>query len=174
MGVHRRELALGALLALLMLQDAGCFFDKRATVFRTACQNGVQIALPYDGMGARSQTRVMEDVHEVHAARGGAVYEIFAFPASIHTTREGHFREIHRKGSVGIVQHQIDLGDAEAFSCRRPCEYDVFHSLAAQVLGVSLAKNPQHGIGYVRLARTVWTDDRGDSRLEGHDGTVGE
>ena len=118
MCIHRGKLAGAAVLALLMLQDAGGFFNKRTTVFRAACQNGVQIALPYDGMGARSQTRVMKDVHEVHAARRSAVYEIFAFSASVHAAREGHFREIHRKGPVGIVQHQIDLGDAEAFSGR--------------------------------------------------------
>ena len=49
MCIHRGKLVGAAVLALLMLQDAGGFFDKRTSVFRAACQNGVQIALPYDG-----------------------------------------------------------------------------------------------------------------------------
>jgi hypothetical protein len=44
-GIARGESALGAVLALAILQDAGRFLDDRATIFGAGVEHGVDLAL---------------------------------------------------------------------------------------------------------------------------------
>ena len=172
--VHIRKFALGALFALLMLQNARSFFNKRAAVFGLACENSIELALADDGMCARAKTCVVQDVHEVHAASWRAVDEVFAFAGTVHAASKRYLVEIDGQRAVGVVEHEFDFGDADAFAGRRARKNDVFHGLATQILCIALAKHPQHGVGDIRFARTVRTDDCRDTRFERNHGTVGE
>ena len=172
--IHARKLALGALLALLVLQNARSFLDERATIFGFARENGVELALADDGMRARAKAGIVQDVHEVHAAGRRAVDEVFAFTGTVHAAGERHLVEIDGQRAVGIIEHEFNLGDADAFAGRRARKNDVFHGLAAQILRVALTKHPQHRVGDIRFARAVRTDDCRDARFERNHGTVGE
>ena len=117
--------------SLLVLEDAGGFFDERATVFGLSREHRVQVALADDRMRARAEPRVMQDVHEVHAPGDDAVDQVFALSAAKDPARERYLVEIDREHPVGIIEHELDLRDAHAVTRRRAGEDDVFHGLAA-------------------------------------------
>ena len=74
--------------------------------------------------------------------------------------------ELERERVIGVVEHEVDLGDADSLPGRGAREDDVLHGLAAKRLGRLLAEDPQDGVGDVGLARAVGSDDDGDTRLD--------
>ena len=116
----------------------------------------------------------MQDVEHVHATRDGAVDQVFALARAIHAPCDGHLVEIDGELPVGVVENQLDLGDAYRLAGRRAGEDDVLHGRSAQMLRIALAENPQHRIGYVRLAGPVRADDGRDARLHGKRAFIGE
>ena len=64
--IHGRNFALRTLFAAAMLRDICCLFNKLTTLLRTARQDGIELALRNDGMGIFAQTRVMQNVLDVH------------------------------------------------------------------------------------------------------------
>ena len=64
---------------------------------------------------------------------------------------------------IGIDQRHGDIGHAERFAVASSCEDHVFHARAAQALGRLLAEHPRDGVGNVRLAAAVRSDDGGDA-----------
>ena len=150
--VHALELARAFRLALLVLEHARRLLDERAAVLGLGLQDGIQVALADDGMRAGAQTGVVQDVEDVHAAGGGAVDQVLALARAVHAARDGDLGVVDGQRAVGVVEHEVDLGEPDAFARRRSGEDDVLHRLAAQVLGVALAEHPQNGVGDVRFA----------------------
>ena len=64
--IHGRNLALRTLFATTMLRDICCLFNELTTLLRTARQDGIELALGNDGMGIFTQTRVMQNVLDIH------------------------------------------------------------------------------------------------------------
>ena len=170
--VHVLELAAAALFALLVLEDAGGLLDEEPAVFGTCAQHVLQRALADDGVRVAPQTRVVEDVEHVHQARWRAVDEVLAFAAAVHAARDDDLVEVKGKRAVGVVEHQVDLGEPDGLARGGTREDDVFHRLPAQLLGALLAEYPQHGVGHVGLAGAVRPDDDGHARLQLEDRTV--
>ena len=170
--VHVLELAAAALLALLVLEDAGGFLDEEPAVFGAGAQHVLQRALADDGVRVASQARVVEDVEHVHQTRRRTVDEVLAFAAAVHAARDDDLVEIKGKRAVGIVEHEVDLGETDGLARGGTCEDDIFHRLPAQLLGALLAEYPQHGVGHVGLAGAVRSDDDGHARLQLEDRTV--
>ena len=50
----------------------------------------------------------------------------------------------------------------------------VLHAVPAQTLRALLSHDPGDGVGHVALAAPVWTDDRGDTVVEGKLRAIGE
>ena len=172
--VHRAELAQRALLALLVLEDAGGFLDERATLFGAGVQHLVETALADDRVRVAAQPRVVQQVLDVHEACRRVVDEVLGLAVAVHAARDRDLGELERQRAVGVVEHEVDLGHADRLSGRGAREDDVFHRLAAQLLGGLLAEDPQHRIGDVGLARAVGTDDDRHARLELHHAPVRE
>ena len=174
LAIHVLELASRALLSLLVLEDAGCLLDEQATVLGTGAQHVLQRALGDDRMRVTTETGIVENVEYVHEARGRAVDEILALAAAVHAPRDDDLVEVERERAIGIVEHEVDLGQSDRLTRRRAGEDDVFHRLAAQLLGALLAQHPQDGIRDVRLTRPVGTDDDRHARLEREHSPVGK
>ena len=115
---HLLNAALAFQLALLVLQNACGLFNKSTTVFGLRLQNGVKITLRNNGIRSCAQTGVVKDVQNIHAARCRPIDQVFAFAAAIHAARNGNFRVIHGKRPIGVIQHQVNLGNANRFTRR--------------------------------------------------------
>ena len=172
--VHVTELLGSALLALLVLEDARSLLHQHAAVLRARLQQRLQGALGDDGVGVAAQAGIVEDVEDVHQAAGAAVDEVLAVAAAVHAAGDDDLVEVERERAVAVVEHEVDFGQAHSLAGAAAGEDDVFHRLAAQLLGALLAEHPQHGVADVRLARAVGAHDNGHPRLELEHGAVCE
>ena len=159
--VHRFNLFDRTFLATLVLGDAGGLLNEGTALLGAALQNGVELALADDGMRILAQSRVVQDVLDVHQAARARVDEVFAFARAIHAAGDSHLVKVDRQHMVRIIEHQRDLGHTHRLARRRAREDDVLHGLAAQLLGALLAQDPQNRVGDVRFSRAVGTDDDG-------------
>ena len=92
--VHRLNLFERTLLAALVLGDAGSLLDEGTALLGAALQNGVELALADDGMRILTQTRIVQDVLNVHQAARTRVDEVLAFARAIHATGDGDLVKI--------------------------------------------------------------------------------
>ena len=166
--VHGGELALAALLAAAVLGDVGRLLDEGAALLGAAREDGVELALGDDRVGVLAKARVVQDVLDVHEARGGAVDEVLGLAGAVHPARDAHLGEVDRQRVVGVVQHERHLGHAHGAARGGAGEDDVLHGLAAQLLGALLAEDPEDGVGDVGLARPVGAHDHGEAGVEDH------
>ena len=164
--IHRLDLFERTFLTTLVLGDAGGFLDESAALLGAALQNGVELALADDGMRILAQTRVVQNILNVHQAARARVDEVLALTRAIHTTGDGNLVKVDGQHMVRVVEHQRDLGDTHRLARRRAREDDVFHGLAAQLLGTLLAQDPQNRVRDVRFSRAVGPDDNGQTRLK--------
>ena len=172
--VHRFNLFERTFLATLVFGNAGGLLNEGTALLGAALQNGIELALADDGMRILAQSRIVQDVLNVHQAAWTRVYEVLAFARAVHTTGDSDLVKVDRQHMVRVIEHQRDLGHAHRLARRRAREDDVFHGLAAQLLGALLAQDPQNRVGDVRFSRAVGTDDDGQARLKRHMGAVGK
>ena len=172
--VHRFNLFERTFLATLVLGDAGGLLNEGTALLGAALQNGIELALADDGMRILAQSRIVQDILDVHQAARARVDEVLAFARAVHTTGDGDLVKVDRQHMVRVIEHQRDLGDTHRLTRRRAREDDVLHGLAAQLLGALLTQDPQNRVGDVRFSRAVGTDDDGQARLKRHMGAVGK
>ena len=172
--VHGGELALGALLATPVFGDVGGLLDELAPLLGAAREDGVELALRDDRVRVDAESRVMQDVADVHKPRRGAVDEVLGLARAVHAPGDGNLGELDGQRVIGVVEHERDLGEADGLPCGRAREDHVLHRLTAKHLGALLAEDPEDGVGDVGLPRPVGTDDHGETRVEDHLGLVRE
>ena len=159
--VHRLDLFERTLLAALMLGDAGGLLNEGTALLGAALQNRIELALADDGMRILAQSRIVQDVLDVHQAARARVDEVLAFARAVHTAGDGDLVKVDGQHMIRVVEHQRDLGHTHRLARRRARENNVFHGLAAQLLGALLTQDPQNRVGDVRFSRAVGTDDDG-------------
>ena len=127
----------GLAAALLVLGDAGRFFDKVAQVFGLGFDQLGDHALFDDRVAARAQAGAEENIGDVSTATLGAVEEVAVLAVAGHFAADRDFRVgrvLADQGAVGVVEHQFDAGLAHGFAAGGAVEDDVGHRLATQDL----------------------------------------
>ncbi len=173
-GLRGVEPALGPLLALAVLEDAGRLLDHGPPVLRAGVEDGVDLALADDHVLLAADARIAEELLDVEQAAGDAVDGVLAVARAPERAGQGDLGELDRQQAVGVVDGQADLGPAERGPLGRPGEDDVVHLLAAHRARGLRAQHPGDGVDDVGLAAAVRADDHGDPRLEGEHGRLGE
>ncbi len=172
--IHGGEFADRAVSTPLVLENPRSLFDERPAILGAGVEDLVEPTLADDRVGLSAKTTVVQQLVHVHETARTLVDQVLALTAPIHTPRNGDLVELEWQGAVGVVEHQIDLGDPDRLTCRGTRENDIFHRLAAQGLGGLLAEDPQHGVRDVGFARTVGADDHRRSGLEDERRLIGE
>ena len=142
LGIHVLELASRTLLALLVLEDACGLLDEQTSILGTSTQHVLQRTLRDDRVRITTKTGIVENVEHVHEARWRAIDEVLALTATIHAARDDDLVKVERQCAVGVVEHEVDLGQTDRLTSRRSGKDDVLHSLTAQLLGTLLAQDP--------------------------------
>ena len=109
----------GLATALLVLGDAGCFFDKIAQVFGLGLDQLGDHALFDDRVAARPQARTEEDIGNITTPAFGAVEVISGLAVAGYLAANGDLgvgRVLAQQGAVGVVEHQLDAGLAHRFA----------------------------------------------------------
>jgi len=100
------------------------------------------------------------------------VGKIFALAGAVKAGRDRQFGIFDRQFAILVVNDHADFGIAHRTARLRAGKNDVLHAGAAQCAHALFAEHPADGVGYVRLAAAVRTDDGGDALVELDDGTL--
>ena len=127
-----------------------------------------------DGVPVPAKAGVHEHLVDVLQPAGPAVDVVFALPGAVVAAGHRHLRLLHLENMLGVVQHQGDLGKAQALALFRAVEDHVLHLAPPEGAGGLLPHHPADGVGDVGLARAVGPHHRRDIRAEGQHRLVGE
>ncbi len=170
----RVETALGLLLALAVLEDAGGLLDDPSALLGASVEYGVDLALADDHVLLTADAGVRQQLLDVEQPAADAVDGVLAVAVSEQDAGECDLVELHRQQARGVVEREADLGAAEGRSHLRTSEDDIVHLLRPDRLRSLGSEDPGDRVDNVRLARAVRADDHGDARFEGHHGRVRE
>ena len=148
---------------LLVLGDAGRFFDKVAQVFGLGLDQLGDHALLDDRVAARPQAGAEENIGDVTTTALGAVEVVSGLAVAGHLAADGNLgvgRIFAQQRAVGVIKHQFNAGLTHGFTAGGAVEDDVGHRLAAQVFSRAFAHYPAYGVDNVRLAATVGANHR--------------
>ena len=173
-GLGGVEPALGLLLALAVLEDAGGLLDDRPPLLGAGVEDGVDLALAHDHVLLAADAGVGEQLLHVEQAARDAVDRVLAVAAAEQDARERDLVELDRQQAGGVVERERHLGPPERWALLGPGEDDVVHLLRPHRSRRLCAEHPGDGIDDVRLAGTVGADDDGHAGFEAHRGGVGE
>jgi hypothetical protein len=153
------QLQLGPPPALAVLAEAGGLLDQEPPLFRLRVDDRLDPALADHRVHLAAEVGVGEDVGDVGEAAAGAVQPVAAVAGAVEAALDGDLGELGGGATVGVVDHDLDLGGAalaDAFSAGGD---HVLHRGAADRAGTLLAEGPEDGVGDVALAGAVGTDD---------------
>ena len=108
-------------------------------------------------------------------SRHGVLLREYSLTPERNTRRETVTSEnSDRQDAPVVLEGEVHLGQAERLARGAAVEDDVFHRVAAQLLGALLAHHPADGVGDVGLAAAVGPDDAGHALAEQQLGLVDE
>ena len=168
------ELQLGAAAALAVLAEPGGLLDQRRAIDRLRVDDRLDAALADHRVHLLAEAAVGENLDHVHEPAAGAVQPVDALAAAVDVARDRDLGELGVEVAVGVVDHDLDVGGAAAARAVAAGEDHVLHRLAAHRQRALLAKRPEHGVGDVRLAAAVGSDDHAHARAELELRAIGE
>ena len=115
-----------------------------------------------------------EEILKIAQTNARTVHEIFGLTVAEEATADLDLGEVDREPSRRVVELQKRFGVTQRFSRFASAEDQLLVLLRAQDARVVLTEGPSDGIRKIRFARTVRTNDRGDSGREFQMGGVYE
>ena len=158
--------ALGLLLALAELEDAGRLLDDRPPVLGPGVEDGVDLPLADDDVLLAADAGVGEQLLDVEQAAGHAVDGVLALARPEQDAADRDLGELDRQEAGRVVDRDADLGPSEGGALVGAGEDDVVHLLAAHRARGLRTEHPGDGVHHVRLAAAVRPHDHRDTRLQ--------
>ena len=125
------EPTLGFLLALAVLQYAGCLLDDRPSILGTRIQHRIDLTLAHDDMLLATDSCVRQQFLYVEQSARHPVDRVFALTRTEERSGDGDLGELERQVTRGIVDRERDLGAPESRTLGGAGEDDIVHLLAS-------------------------------------------
>ena len=93
-------------------------------------------------MHLAANTRIREQLLNIHKARFGTIDFVFAGTVTEHSAGDRNFRILDRQRAVRIIDGKGYLGAPQSLAVASAGKDDVLHLSATQRLGASLAHDP--------------------------------
>ena len=129
------EPALGLLLALAELQDAGGLLDDRAALLGSGVEHRVDLALADDHVLLAADAGVGEQLLHVEQAARHAVDGVLAVAGAEQRAGDGDLGELDAEHAGGVVDGDADLGPPQRRALGGAGEDHVVHLLVRTALG---------------------------------------
>ena len=152
--------ALGPLLALAVLEDAGRLLDDEAPLLGPGVEHGVDLALADDDVLLAADAGVAEQVLHVEQAAGHAVDGVLALARAEQRAGDGDLAELDRHDPGGVVDGERHLGPAQRRALVGAGEDDVVHLLAAHAPRAPGRRAPSRWRRRRWTCRTRWARRR--------------
>ena len=175
-----REPAFGFLAALLVLRDAGRFFEKDPQFLGFGLDHPRNHALLDDRVGACPQAGAKKNVLDVAPAHLLVVDEIARFALACQYPLDGDLAVLtplpHAgvRCGIGIVEYQLHAGARHRLALRRAIEDHVLHRLAAQGGRLGFTEHPAHRVDDVGFSAAIRADDADQLARHAHGGGIDE
>jgi hypothetical protein len=111
---------------------------------------------------------------DVAQPTGRAVQKVVALARTTQSPRYYDFAKWNIERAIVVLEVERDLGEIHCATRRGALKDDLFHLGAAKRSCPLLTQDPANCIGDVGFSATVRTDDRRDSWLEHHIGSISE
>ena len=168
------ELQLRAAAALAVLAEPRRLLDQQAPLARLGGDDRLDPALGDDRVGLLAEARVGEHLDHVAEPAAGAVQPVAALAVAVEPPHDRDLAERQVDRAVGVVEHDLDLGELRACTPRPPPKITSCIDWPAHGERRLLAHRPQDGVGDVGLARAVRPHDDAHARPEVQARAVGE
>ena len=156
------ELSLRFFLAVAVFGNTGGFFKDLPAVCALQGQNLVNTTLANVGITFLAQAGIHKQLVNIPQSGGLAVDIVFAVTAAVIPAGDHDLICVIAQGPVRIIQGQSCFRKANGRTLLRAIKDHVLHFCATEGLCALLTHNPEDGIGNIRFAGTVGTDDGGD------------
>ena len=160
---RRLELAERLRPLLLVARDPRGLLDEDAPVEGLRGQDVGEALLLHEGVGLRVDPGPQEQVVDVLETADRLVEQVLRLPVPVEPPADRDLAPGYRHLTL-VREREEGLGQSERTAGGGPVEDHVLHPLAPQRLRALLTEGPAQGIGDVRLAAAVRTDDGGDAR----------
>ena len=156
------QLPLGFLFSVAVFGDTGGLFKNLPAVSAFQRQNFVNAALADVGVALPAQARVHQQLIDVLESGGLTVDIVFSVTGAVIPAGDHHLVGVIGQGSVGVVQGQRGLREAQLGTLGRAAENNVLHFGAPKGFGALFAHDPENGIGNIGLSRAVGAHNGGN------------
>jgi hypothetical protein len=166
---------LGFLAALLVLGDAGSFFEEQAQIVRLGLDDAGNHALTDDGVGAGAKAGAQEEVDHVAAPDVQVVDVVAGVAFPVEHALDGDFGVLAPlAGGLAhmVVEEQLDAGAADFLAGAGALEDHILDRLTAQFGGLGFAQHPAHRVDDVRFATAIGPDDARQLPRKEHRGGI--
>ncbi len=153
-----------------MLKDSSRFFYKAATLFWVSHQNCIKLTLSHDYMHLSADAAIAQQFLNIKEAATLTIYLVVALTISEENSGDCYFSKIDRKCTIGVIDGDCDFCASKWSTTRSAGKDDIFHLSAAKALCPLLAHDPGQSIENIAFARTIWSDDAGDSWFKSEGG----
>ena len=149
--LHTDQLALRLLLTPTVFQHASGFLNEGTPILRLGFENLCQAPLPDDDVHLPADTRIAEQLLDVHETCLGAVNLVFAGTITEHAPGDGDLGVFDRQSAIGVIDRQRHLRAPQrlALACAR--EDHVLHLATTQCLSGVLTHDPGQSVHDVGL-----------------------
>ncbi len=137
-------------------------------------ENFIDTTLADVGVALLAKACVHEQLVDVPQPSGLLINIVFPVAAAVIPAGDHHLVGVIGQGSVGVVQGQSGLGEANGSPLLGTAEDHVLHFRPPEGLGALLAQHPEDGVGDIRLAGAVGADNGGDIVTEADQGLIRE
>ncbi|EGF30677.1 hypothetical protein IMCC9480_1016 [Oxalobacteraceae bacterium IMCC9480] len=147
--------------ALLVLRDAGGFFQKDAQLFRPRFDDARNHALPDDRVGAWSEAGAKENILDIAPPDGLVVDVIGRGAVAGQRALDGDFGVLAPLPgglAIRVIEQQFDRGTPGRLAVRGAIENHVLHRFATQLRGFRFSEYPAHCIDDVGFAAAIRSD----------------
>ena len=157
-----------------VLGDPRRLLDELPPVLGARSEHVLQVPLRDDGVQCATDAAVREQLLDVQQPARASAQPVLAVARAQHRAADLDLLGGHGDQAGGVVDDEFHLGHRRLLSRRAPREDHVGHLAPAQRPRALFAQHPRDGVGDVRLARAIGSDDDADARSELEHRLVGE
>ena len=168
------QFALGLLLAVAVFGNTGSLLKDLPAVGTLQGQDLINTALANVGIAFLAKARIHKHFVDVPQAGRLLVDIVFRVTGAVIPAGDHYLVGIVWQCPVGIIQGQGGLRKTHGGPLLGAAEDHILHLGATERFAALLAHNPKDGIGNIRFAGTVGTDNGGDIVAKADQGLVRE
>ncbi len=162
------ELSLRIILPAPVADDAGGFLEDRSPAFSPVVDDIRDLPLTDDGIAFHAHAGIHDQLPHILQTAGISVDLVFTFSGSDHPAGDRHLVVFDGQYVFMVIDDKCYFRNATSLPALCPCENNLLHFPAPQLLRALFPQHPADGVGDIAFPAAVGTNDAGDAVHEFH------